>query len=379
MRKPMLAWSFVLAALLGVGCLVPKGGLPGSSQGGGGEGTSTSSSAVGGAGGTDPSTSTTGTTSASATTSTGCVPTAEICNNGVDDDCDGLADCADPECSTPIGGVACVASAPAGWTLTTVVPGAADLCPAGFDAPLHVAPPPTSASPSCDCACGATASNPCTQGQLTVKTGASCTTESITSTVTGGCDALGMTLVGPHKSLSAAPLKPAPVACGVTVTLPAAVPPSVETVCGPPASSAGGCDSGQTCFPKLPPGELCIRATGDMACPAGSPFTVRQVVGAPGDVIDQRTCSACDCTSNASKCNNATFTAYVDAVCTLMPVSIPITGACMLASNNASFQNDSHFVYQATPDVTTCTPSTAAPALLGAFQPGSPITLCCQP
>jgi hypothetical protein len=371
----MLAWSFVLAALLGAGCLVPKGGLPGSSQGGAGDGTSTSSSAVGGAGGADPSASATG----SASASTGCVPTAEICANGVDDDCDGLTDCADPECSTPTSVVACIASAPPGWTLTTVVPDAAAVCPAGFASAVHVAAAPTSASAACDCSCGAAASNPCTQGQLTIKSGSGCTLETITSTVTGGCDAFGVTLVGPHKSLNASPLKAVSVACAVTVNKPASVPSSVETICGAPASSGGGCAGGQTCFPKVAPGELCIQASGDMACPPGSPFTARQVVGAPGDVIDQRTCGACTCTSSASICSNATLTAYSDGNCVVNPVSAVIDGTCGAAGNNATFQHATHFIYQATPNTTTCTPSTTTPPLLGAFQPSSPITLCCQP
>jgi len=29
----------------------------------------------------------------------GCTPTAEVCTDGVDNDCDGLIDCADPDCA----------------------------------------------------------------------------------------------------------------------------------------------------------------------------------------------------------------------------------------------------------------------------------------
>src|SRR6185436_995373 len=41
-------------------------------------------------------------------------PPAEDCENGVDDDGDGLVDCADPDCAKL--GYQCVAAVPSGWT-----------------------------------------------------------------------------------------------------------------------------------------------------------------------------------------------------------------------------------------------------------------------
>jgi hypothetical protein len=43
-------------------------------------------------------TTTTSTTTSTTTTTAPCVPVPEICNNMIDDDCDGLVDCADPDC-----------------------------------------------------------------------------------------------------------------------------------------------------------------------------------------------------------------------------------------------------------------------------------------
>ena len=55
----------------------------------------------------------------------GCVPKTEDCLNGLDDDCDGLADCADPDC---VPTTVCVPSL-TGQVGTTITAGT---CPAGF-------------------------------------------------------------------------------------------------------------------------------------------------------------------------------------------------------------------------------------------------------
>ena len=388
---PLLAFAAVFAAYgctLDVAGLAPEttstSGTPSTTTGGGGDAgpasasasASTSTSAGPGGGGGGGTTSTA--TSVASSSSSGCVPSTEICDNGVDDDCDGLIDCADPGCTTPTDGRACVALAPAGWALTSVAPANVGSCPAGYDTPTTLASPPGSASATCDCTCGATLSNPCTKGQLTIKSGSSCTNETIVSNVTGGCDALGTTLAGPHKSILGNVLKAVTVPCGVTLSKPGQVPSGVDLTCAPQASSAGGCAGGQACLPKVPSGQVCVQATGNIACPGGSPFTVKHLVGSPGDVSDQRNCGACSCASNATTCSNATFTAYTDA-CANNAVSASLDGGCGSADNNASFQNDTHFIYAATPNVTTCTASSGTTPLSGGFVPNSPITICCQP
>ena len=183
--------------------------------------------------------------------------------------------------------------------------------------------------------------------------------------------------MGPHKSFQANVLKAVTVACAVTFSKPAEVPSSADLTCAPTASSAGGCAGGLACVPKLPSGKVCIQATDDIPCPTDSPFIVKHVVGTPGDVSDQRSCGACTCASNASSCDNVSVTAYTDA-CASNAVTAPVDGTCLSASGNASFQGDTHFIYAATPNVTTCTPSSATTALTGSFQPNNPITICCQ-
>ncbi len=391
MRTLPIAGSFLtlLAGFTAYGCALDLTGIqPGTSSAGG---VDPSTSAVSGSGGTTATTTTSTTTTSSAggaggstvavtASSTGtCMPTQEVCDDGLDNDCDGDTDCADSDCSGPTDGRACVPAAPAGWTLTAVAPDAGGSCPAGYDAPVTVAAAPTSAAATCDCTCGATLSNPCTQGSLTVKSGMTCTIVTITSTVTGACDAFGTTLVGPHKSFGGPALAATPVACGVTLKKPGQVSSSAELLCAPTASAAGGCAGNQACLPKATSAKLCIQTMGDKPCPSGAPFTSRSVVGSPGDVSDQRSCGACTCMSNASTCSGCTLTAYTDVNCMMNPVSATIDGSCSAGNNGQSFQNDTHFVYQATPNVTTCSPSSAKPALTGTIEPNNPITVCCQP
>lgn len=382
---PLLAFVTAFAAY---GCTLDVSGLSAdttstsgmpSTSSVGGAGPSTASASTGqGDGGAGGGASTGTTTSVASSTSSGCGSAIEICDNGIDDNCDGMVDCGDPQCSGPADGRACIPEAPVGWALTSVAPDTGAGCPAGYDTPVPLASPPGSASATCDCTCGATVSNPCTKGQLTIKTGSNCTNQTIVSTVTGGCDTLGATLVGPHKSFQANVLNAAQVACGTTSSKPAQVQSSTNLTCAPTASSAGGCAGGLACLPKVPSGQVCVQADGDISCPAGSPFSVKHVVGNPGDVSDQRSCGSCTCTSNASSCSNVTFTAYTDA-CGANAVTAPIDGSCLSANNNASFQSDTHFIYAATPNVTTCTPSSLTTALTGSFQPNNPITICCQP
>ena len=44
----------------------------------------------------------------------GCIPQPEICDDGIDNDCDRHTDCDDPDCKP---GFACVPAAPSGWQL----------------------------------------------------------------------------------------------------------------------------------------------------------------------------------------------------------------------------------------------------------------------
>jgi hypothetical protein len=82
-----------------------------------------------------------------------CCPSPESCFNGADDNCDGKADCADPNCAPT---AVCVPAAAAGFGLVVRVK-PTDPCPTGYTAKTtSLQRGPASASPSCTgCKCTA--------------------------------------------------------------------------------------------------------------------------------------------------------------------------------------------------------------------------------
>jgi len=56
----------------------------------------------------------------------------EICTDGIDNDCNGQIDCADPACGAL--GFACVPAIPSGWTLVAFEPSTRTPCPPGYGA-----------------------------------------------------------------------------------------------------------------------------------------------------------------------------------------------------------------------------------------------------
>ncbi|HEY0195851.1 MAG TPA: hypothetical protein VGC42_32275 [Kofleriaceae bacterium] len=171
------------------------------------------------------------------------------CFDGLDNDGDGMVDCADPSCAAI---ATCVADVPAGWNGHAML----------YDGDASAAPPgcsglwtselvagnsaPSAAPASCSaCACGAPAGGECAPA------GGAATTSPPTSARVG-------------------------IAC---------------TMADEPAA---GC-SGNACMP-VPDARYvagaCIYRSGDAACPAGS-FTERHVFYA--STLDSRDCAACAC------------------------------------------------------------------------------------
>ena len=88
---------------------------------------------------------------------------SEICDDGLDNDCNGLADCDDPACTS---GFACTAAdVPAGWSLVAYAT-ARDACPAGFGAPADLEEYAGLGPATCGCTCTTIAPALCDQGSL---------------------------------------------------------------------------------------------------------------------------------------------------------------------------------------------------------------------
>jgi hypothetical protein len=170
------------------------------------------------------------------------------CFDGIDNNGDGLVDCADPTCASA---AACVAAAPAGWTGHAVLydgaTAGAPTCAAPFATDLMPGRAGLSAAVAVCSACTCGPSNG------------------------GACPA-----AGGAKIVSAPMFARIGIGCA-----------------GGPAATVG-C-TGTVCQPRPAPpfaAGLCVHQAGDVACPAG-PFTDRHVFFA--GVNDTRGCTACAC------------------------------------------------------------------------------------
>lgn len=292
---------------------------------------------------------------------------SEICDDGLDNDCDGKIDCADNNCTA---GFACE-DAPAGWTSIAFAPAAAPACAASAAASdLKVAAGDGSASCSCSCAGGG---GSCATGAFTV-TGSGESTCAV-APVTGNVPANGNCLALPT------PFATQPF---LRVT-----PPAPPTACTPSATVNGpitsgrqcqaarfgtGCAANQVCAPK--PAAMmanCITKPGKDVCPSG--FTKRSTAGTAA--TDNRSCSGCTCNAPVP-CTGGTVSVYGNDGC---KTNGNFDGAENIGAACATSQPDTGFTathYKTTPPTGGCgTPATPATAAGGLSFTGER-TVCCR-
>jgi hypothetical protein len=300
-----------------------------------------------------------------------CVPNAEVCNNGMDDDGDGAIDCADSQCTTHV----CAPTTPAGWV-----------------GPMAMRDDPTSASPAC---AGPYASQSYTGGRQVNCPAHTCGVCSCGSPPGVSCDTpIVSRWSSGNPTCSGPPVQffPAPACAAVDGRFMTDAPLTVGSgTCagqrGPddkptPAftrtgvactgvTAGGGCPTGQ-CLPN--PGapfeaKPCIYRAGDLTCPAG--YTANRRVYYQ-NITDGRTCTTCSCGSPV--CKGRLWTGY-DSTCptgdgTGAPVPV---AACTEAGGILA-------VYMAyVPLGPSCTPGDSAEG--GSCTPDATTatTVCCMP
>jgi hypothetical protein len=289
---------------------------------------------------------------------------AEVCNNGIDDNCDGKVDCADPMCSGT--GWTCVTAPPQPWTYVGFF-GAVASCPAPFATTTPMKTGPMSTQESCSCTCNV--GNPPTtcdlfgindcQGTLYVAwpaNGGMCTQSNF---------GFGTADIAVYGYASNGTCNAAPSGFyGSTAT--------DVTVCGGAATGAG-CAANQVCAPPLPSGEDCVMQGGEVAaCPTG--FTAKQVTVGTA-IADGRMCGCTPCDSGAMEdCPNASLKLWLGNDC--------MGGADWSGNENVCTMNNGPFdQYEfvgGSPDGTpTCQFANTTAMTTGTLSLASPSTVCC--
>jgi len=256
----------------------------------------------------------------------GCVATGpESCTNGIDDDCNGLTDCADPACTTQ--GYTCVAPIAGqpynGWDFVALNATAQSTCPASLTQKnVDVDPTNLTAPAACGCSCAPGTPPSCETGNVSWTHGPNnqCNAGGTTNSPANG-GACNMTPVAVDSFVLAA--QPPPTGGTCTASASVTQPPTGATqgeVCGGEKAFGAGCTGGQVCG-LVPPGfTACVHHGGaNMGCPAG-PYAATNSVGT---IDDTRGCGACTCGAPTATCTTGTWSFFGTTGCT-GPVGITL-------------------------------------------------------
>lgn len=395
-------WSGADSSVGGFGGTPETGGMGGTSVGGGGsggtagQGGTAGSSAVGGndagtdatagAGGTDTG-GTAGGGGAGGTAGgaggteagAGDAATVEVdCLNGIDDDQNGVMDCADPACSD----YECVAAAPTDWHGFYRIrelpwsdpPPPIEPCPNGLQAQRYFQD--ASGAMSCVCGCESLTGATCAAPKLGCATNDSCSSVSdwTSALADGSCHKPG---IGNASSLSCTLLDNGSVAnsgsCQPTVTKTSAAPFAVFVDVCDSGSGAKGCFAGYECAAKgsgAYASRPCVAQPANATCPLG--WGARHF--AFGSYEDTRSCTACACTPQVT-CSGGAYAVYDDNDCATGANSIGDM-SCHDASGELDFGTWSIRLTAGAAAGGQCVASGGEPT--GALTTENPVTFCCQ-
>jgi hypothetical protein len=311
-----------------------------------------------------------------------CKPT-EDCTNGIDDNCNGLVDCADPACTTA--GFACTAATvPAGWTYVAFSGKTRPVCPAMYGTEQAVISSVGGAADSCGCTCAgsaATCGGTATYYQYTSP--GACVTNQTPVTLdvnNGACSGVSTSVTANdfYQLYYGSTAQAQQAACSGTGMITAAPAPTFNAgaTCVGPSQLGAGCTAG-ACAP--PTGTVfagCIEHSGDMACPTFG-FTQQTLVstGTPG-WTDKRTCGDCPCATSLSCGTVSNVALFANGTCA-GGASYNINTGCQEPTSGAGI--GSYVVSYASSGSASCQPT-------GSAAPGGSVTLdanvetiCCAP
>jgi hypothetical protein len=253
----------------------------------------------------------------------GCKPTGtiEVCEDGIDNDCNGLIDCADAACNATF---QCVPEPPQGWTVAAASLTSAPACPPLVPTAQDILTASGDSASSCACTCES-ADPACSKGTYTFSFGTACGT-SATLDPTIACGAVTAQLAKDSELHLAGP--PPPSTCAPSLKKTIAAPQKGRLCQGAPIGH--GCASGTICVPRVaPPLQSCITETGDRACP--NTYPAKSFAGS-GVQSDTRDCTACTCQSGTCT-GSATF--YEGPNCNGRTVVVASALTCTTPGNDA--------------------------------------------
>jgi hypothetical protein len=291
----------------------------------------------------------------------------EICTDGIDNDCNGLVDCADPACAQA--GYTCVAQPPPGWSLVAFTPTQSLGCPRVFPATTDVDVDPTPLPAQCSCTCDLITPPSSCAAMVTTRTGDNGACANL-----GGSPAADGTCGGPISLTANVQVSGADGFHGSCAPNVVTTRPSPNTTRGEVCSGVkigGGCPAGQACLLAPSPFFACIAAPTQVVCPPGAGYPNGHFVGSNND---SRGCAGCAC--NTPPVCGLTWDFFNGPNCMGSPqLTLYPDGSCMATNGKKDYQSNR---LTGNPQNASCAGPTQQPQPTGALTLDREQTVCCR-
>lgn len=279
----------------------------------------------------------------------------EVCDDGIDNDCNGFADCADPGCTARF---VCVDPPPDGWETIVLADHTRPTCPTGYTDSVDVRVIEGDGALACTCDCG----NNC-GASITLSRGSTPSCGSITSS---GFDANATNCSSRSFDLASGFTQATSDdgdRCAASDQVVKRTNPTDGRTCAPPKKFGAGCPGVQRCLPRAGTLTTCVAKLGMSECPTAA-FTKRWRSGTASD--DERECAGCSCDSNPC---TVQLQLWTHPTCQGSP-SLTISDSC---AANGAINNVRTYKSSTTSGCTQVTPSVQQGTL--SFE--NERTICC--